>query len=153
MACLSPFLNQRGRPTTCSKAAHCPSPTGATAAQLTLSSHPRWNELRLHRMAQSITQLTLCQVTGEEIDPVMSSCCYLVQVTQVMLSFCSQSNSDALTRMSRYLMFSGRLLRWSWYWLAMAGGQAHDGASLRTIFPFGCCFLVLDSYWRASPTW
>ena len=78
--------NQRGRPTTGSKAAHCLSPTGATAIQLTqpaLSSHPRWNKLRLHRMTQSIAQLTLCQVTGEEIDPVMSSCCYLVQVTQV----------------------------------------------------------------------
>ena len=38
--------------------------------------------------------------------------------------FYSQSKSDALTRMSRYLTFCGWLLRWSWYWLAMARGGA-----------------------------
>jgi len=60
--------NQRGRPTTGSKAAHCLSLTVATAAQLT---HPvvtsEMEQAALNRTAQSIALLTLCQVTGEEI--------------------------------------------------------------------------------------
>ena len=62
--------NQRGRPTTGSKAAHCLSPTGATAVQLTQPATIVISEMEqaaLNRMAQSIAQLTLCQVTGEEI--------------------------------------------------------------------------------------
>ena len=62
--------NQRGRPTTGSKAAHCLSPTGAAAVQLTQPATIVTSEMEqaaLNRMAQSIAQLTLCQVTGEEI--------------------------------------------------------------------------------------
>ena len=62
--------NQRGRPTTGSKAAHCLSPTGATAVQLTQPAPIVISEMEqaaLNRMAKSIAQLTLCQVTGEEI--------------------------------------------------------------------------------------
>ena len=61
--------NQRGRPTT-GKVAHCLSPTGATAVQLTQPATIVISEMEqaaLNRMAQSIAQLTLCQVTGEEI--------------------------------------------------------------------------------------
>ena len=62
---------QRGRPTTGIKAAHCLSPTGATAVQLTQPAPTDISEMEqaaLHRMAKSIAQLTLCQVTGEEIE-------------------------------------------------------------------------------------
>ena len=62
--------NQRGRPTTGSKTAYCLSPTGATAVQLTQPATTVISEMEqaaLNRMAQSIAQLTLCQVTGEEI--------------------------------------------------------------------------------------
>ena len=61
--------NQRGRPTTGNKAAHCLSP-GATAVQLTQPAPIVISEMEqaaLNRMAKSIAQLTLCQVTGEEI--------------------------------------------------------------------------------------
>ena len=60
--------NRRGRPTTGSKAAHCLSPTGATAAQLTQPATIVTSEMEqaaLNRMAQSIAQLTLCQVIEE----------------------------------------------------------------------------------------
>ena len=67
--------------------------------------------------------------TGIQLCPFAATWC---KWRKYCWSFCSQAKSDALTRMSRYLTFSGRLFRWSWYWLAMArGGQAHDGASLR----------------------
>ena len=62
---------QRGRPTTGIKAAHCLSPTGATAVQLTQPAPTDISEMEqaaLHRMAKSIAQLTLYQVTGEEIE-------------------------------------------------------------------------------------
>ena len=62
--------NQRGRPTTGSKGAHCLSPTGATAVQLTQPAPIVISEMEqaaLNRMAKSIAQLTFCQVTGEEI--------------------------------------------------------------------------------------
>ena len=55
---------QRGRPTTGINAAHCLSPTGATAVQLTQPSPTDISEMEhaaLHRMAKSIAQLTLCQ--------------------------------------------------------------------------------------------
>ena len=54
-----------------SKAAHCLSPTGATAVQLTQSAPIDISEMEqaaLNRMAKSIAQLTLCQVAGEEIE-------------------------------------------------------------------------------------
>ena len=62
--------NQRGRPTTGSKAVHCLSPTRTTAVQLTQPATivtSVMEQAALNRMAQSIAQLTLCQVTGEEI--------------------------------------------------------------------------------------
>ena len=70
--------SQRGRPTTGSRTAYCPSPTGAVAVQLTqpaTASFPPWfacwlamEDVAVHRLATSITQLTLCQVTTDEID-------------------------------------------------------------------------------------
>ena len=53
------------------RAAHCLSPTGAIAVQLTQPTHADISEMEqaaLHRMAKSIAQLTLCQVTGKEIE-------------------------------------------------------------------------------------
>ena len=70
--------SQRGRPTTGSRTAYCPSPTGAVAVQLTqpaTASFPPWfacwlamEDVAVNRLATSITQLTLCQVTTDEID-------------------------------------------------------------------------------------
>jgi len=70
--------SQRGRPTTDSRTAYCPSPTGATAVQLTQpatavisSLFACWlamEDAAVNRLATSITQLTLCQVTTDEID-------------------------------------------------------------------------------------
>ena len=61
--------NQRGRPTTGSKTAYCLSPTGATAVQLTQPATIVISEMEqaAPNRIQSIAQLTLCQVTGEEI--------------------------------------------------------------------------------------
>ena len=58
--------NQRGRPTTGSKAAHCLSPTGAQLTQPATVVTSRWNKLRWTAWPNQ-SQLTLCQVTGEEI--------------------------------------------------------------------------------------
>ena len=45
-------------------------------------------------------------------------------------SFCSQSKSDAFTRISRYRTLCSWLFRWLWYWLAMARrGDDHEGAT------------------------
>ena len=70
--------SQRGRPTTGSRTFYCPSPTGATAVQLTQpatavisSCFACWlamEDAAVNRLATSITQLTLCQVTTDEID-------------------------------------------------------------------------------------
>ena len=70
--------SQRGRPRTGSRTAYCPSPTGATAVQLTQpatavisSLFACWlamEDAAVNRLATSITQLTLCQVTTDEID-------------------------------------------------------------------------------------
>ena len=63
--------SQRGRPTTGSRTACCPSPTGAVAVQLTqpaTASFPPWfacwlamEDVAVNRLGTSITQLTLCQ--------------------------------------------------------------------------------------------
>ena len=78
---VSPYLEEKKADWRCktavlitnvgSKAAHCLSPTGATAVQLTQSAPIDISEMEqaaLNRMAKSIAQLTLCQVAGEEIE-------------------------------------------------------------------------------------
>ena len=60
--------SQRGRPTTGSRTAYCPPPTGAVAVQLTqpaTASFPPWFACWL---AMEDVQLTVCQVTTDEID-------------------------------------------------------------------------------------
>ena len=61
---LPPILGGSG-----SKTAYCLSPTDATAVELTQPATviSEMAQAALNRMAQSISQLTLCQVTGEEI--------------------------------------------------------------------------------------
>ena len=70
--------SQRGRPTTGSRTAYCPSPTGATAVQLTQPATAVISSLFCllacngRRCCQPLgninSQLTLCQVTTDEID-------------------------------------------------------------------------------------